>query len=75
MKVFKTELEKEFNATGIKRTKPKIVYSKKRQTGERLDFDADKKRQALPPGLRISKTGKKYYEYRKSRSDIKGLGI
>jgi len=75
MGIFKKELEKEFNSTGIKRLKPKVVYSKKRQTGKRLDLEADKKRKALPSGLRISKNGKKYYEYRKNRTDIQGLDI
>lgn len=77
MNIFKEEIKKEFevNVSGIKSRTPKVVYSKKRQTGKRLDFEADKKRKALPPGLRISKNGKKYYEYRKDRTDIKGLGI
>lgn len=74
MKFFKEELQKEFNPVGIKRKKPKVVYSKNRQTGKRKDFEADKKRDALPPGLRISKSGKKYYEYRKNRTDT-NLGI
>jgi len=75
MGFFKEELMSDGNVGGIKSKRPKVVYSKKRQTGERLDFDADKKRTALSPGLRISKNGKKYYEYRKNRSDIKGLDI
>lgn len=74
MSFFKEELEKEYNV-GIKRRTPRVVYSKRRQTGKRLDFDADKKRKALPAGKRISKNGNPYYEYRKTRSDIKGLGI
>jgi hypothetical protein len=74
MSIFKEQLEKEFNATGIKRKSTKVVYSKKRQTGKRIDFEADKKRKALAPGLRISKSGKKYYEYRKNRTDL-NLGI
>jgi len=75
MGFFKEQLEKEFNPTGVKKLKPKVVYSKKRQTGKRIDLVADKKRKALSPGKRISKTGKTYYEYRKNRTDIQGLGI
>ena len=55
-----------------KRTKkPKIVYIKNRQIGS-SDLKKDRKRKALPPGKRISKYGKVYYEYRKNRSDKKG---
>ena len=73
--IFKEEFEKELNATGIKQLKPKVVYSKKRQTGHRIDIEADRKRKAMPSGKRISKTGKPYYEYRKNRTDFKGLNI
>jgi len=73
--VFKEELEKEMNAVGMKKKKPKVVYSKQRQTGKRIDINADKKRAALPSGKRISKNGKVYYEYRRNRTDIKGLKI
>lgn len=74
MGFFKEKLDEEYNA-GIKKRTPRVIYAKKRQTGKRLDFDADKKRKSLPPGLRVSKSGKKYYEYRKTRSDISGLNI
>jgi len=50
-----------------------IVKKQKKVKGNRK---ADKKRQALPPGKRISKNGKIYYEYRSNRSDLnkkKGL--
>lgn len=43
------------------------------QTGRTIDI-IDVKRQALPPGMRISKNGKPYYENRKNRSDS-GSGI
>jgi hypothetical protein len=75
MNFFRKELDKELNPVGIKKLTPEIVYSKKRQTGNRIDFDADKKRTALPAGKTISKNGNFYYEYRKSRSDLKGLNI
>ena len=41
------------------------------QTGHTIDA-IDVRRQALPPGKRISKTGKVYYENRKNRSDQNG---
>lgn len=33
----------------------------------------DRKRRAIAPGKRVSKNGKIYYEYRKNRSDVKGV--
>jgi hypothetical protein len=35
----------------------------------------DKKRNALPPGKRISKSGKVYYEKRRNRSDLSGTKV
>lgn len=35
----------------------------------------DKKRIALPPGKRVSKNGKEYWESRTNRSDKKGSAI
>jgi len=75
MNVFKSEVMKDVNVAGLKRKNPLVVYSKKKQTGKRVDFEADKKRKALPAGKRISKNGKSYYEYRKNRTDIQGLNI
>jgi hypothetical protein len=57
------------------RKKPKVVYSRKRQTGKRESLKGDKKRKALPPGKRISKSGNVYYEYRRNRSDLPGKKI
>jgi ferredoxin-fold anticodon binding domain-containing protein len=68
--VFKETLEKEMNSIGMKVKKPKVIYSKKRQTGSRKSIVADKAILAMPSGKRISKTGKPYYEYRKNRTDI-----
>lgn len=65
---------KEMNAVGIKKLKPKVSYVKDRQVG-RSNASRDKKRSAMPPGKRISKSGKTYYEYRRSRSDIVGKKI
>ena len=73
--VFKEELEREMNSIGIKPKRPKVVYSRRRQTGIRIDLEADEKRKAMPSGKRISKNGKPYYEYRKNRTDISGFKI
>jgi len=71
--VFKGELiDMAVNPTANRR-KPRVVYSKQRQTGVRISLGADRKRGALPPGKRISKNGKPYYEYRKNRTDKTGL--
>jgi len=73
--VFKEVLDAEMNSIGVKSKKPHVVYTKRRQTGHRISLDADKKRNALPPGKRISKNGKEYWEYRQSRTDYPGLKI
>lgn len=39
---------------------------------EKYSESRDKKRRALPPGKRISRSGRVYYEYRKNRSDLSG---
>jgi hypothetical protein len=56
--------------------KPTIVYTKNKQTGT-SNKPIDKTRHALPPGKRISKLGKPYYEYRQRHTDKPGtmLGI
>lgn len=68
--MFKLELEKERKILGFKSPK-KIVYATEHQTGK-TNVKRDKARKALPPGKRISKTGKIYYEGRKNRSDLPG---
>jgi hypothetical protein len=73
--VFKEVMDAEMNSIGVKAKKPKVVYATRRQTGNRVSLDADKKRKALPPGKRVSKNGKEYYENRKSHSDFAGLNI
>ena len=40
------------------------------QTGNRMSISRDYARKSLPPGQRISKTGKIYWETRKNRTDI-----
>ena len=43
-----------------------------KQTGTRKSVKADKRVKALPPGRRVSKTGKRYTETRRNRSDRVG---
>jgi len=45
------------------------------QTGKIKSIARDAARKAKAPGLRISKTGKKYWESRKSRSDVPGTRL
>lgn len=73
--VFKEVLDAEMNSLGLKQKKPRVVYSTRHQTGKRISYEADKKRDAMPSGKRISKNGNVYYESRKNRADIKGLRI
>ncbi|MHA1865893.1 MAG: hypothetical protein ACTSWZ_05230 [Candidatus Heimdallarchaeaceae archaeon] len=54
------------------RKKPRVVKASKHQTGKRKSIKLDRKRKAMKPGKRISKSGKVYYEYRRNRSDLKG---
>jgi len=48
----------------------KYKQTGKKQTSKALNYD--KKRKALPPGKRKSKSGKIYIETRRNRSDKKG---
>lgn len=41
-----------------------------KQHGTRKSLKSDVKKRALPPGKRISKSGKKYTETRRNRSDV-----
>lgn len=53
---------------------PKVLVILKKQSGKsNVKYDA--RLTALPPGKRISKTGKVYWETRKNRSDKKGKRI
>ena len=54
---------------------PKVLKIIKYQTGKRESLKADRKRKALPPGKRISRTGKIYWETRRNRSDLPGKNI
>lgn len=54
-----------------KRKLPYTIKSSKRQVGI-SDKAKDKKRTALAPGRRKSKSGREYTENRKNRSDLSG---
>ncbi|MEM0488766.1 MAG: hypothetical protein QW707_06145 [Candidatus Bathyarchaeia archaeon] len=49
----------------------RILKAVNYQTGRSVTL-VDRKRKALPPGLRISRTGRRYWETRKNRSDLRG---
>ena len=61
---------KKYKGYNIK-TKPKVVDVVDFQSGERKDALKDIKRNALPPGKRLSRNKKFYTETRKNRSDRK----
>lgn len=58
------------------RKKYRVAPSRRsRQTGKRKSLSMDRARKAKPPGKRISKSGKTYYERRRNRSDRRGKRI
>ncbi len=68
MDFIKEEMDKEFSSIGFKNQRRNLRKGD-HQTGK-SNIARDKKREALMPGKRISKTGKIYYEFRKNRSDL-----
>lgn len=66
MDFIKRELNKEFEAIGFENQRRNLRVLK--QVGS-SNLSRDKKRDALMPGKRVSKTGKVYWETRKNRSD------
>jgi len=69
MDFIKSEIQKEFTSVGFRNQRKNLRVLK--QVGK-TNASVDKKRDALVPGKRISKTGKVYWETRKNRSDAKG---
>lgn len=55
--------------------KEKILRGLPQVPGTRKSLRRDQARKARAPGLRISKTGKKYWETRQNRSDQKGTTL
>ena len=72
MDFFESEKAKEFEAIGFRNQRRNLRVLK--QVGK-SDKVRDAERKALLPGKRISKTGNKYWETRKNRSDSKGSNI
>ena len=70
MNMFESAFKSERKSLGFKSLR-KSVTRRGEQTGT-SNKKRDKARKAMPPGKRISKTGKIYYESRRSRSDIYG---
>jgi len=50
--------------------RPVVIKVIRKQSGVRKSISRDRKRKALPPGKRRSKTGRIYWETRKNRSDL-----
>jgi len=50
----------------------RTVKVSENQSGKRISVPRDRKRSALAPGKRISKTGNAYWETRRNRSDNPG---
>lgn len=68
-----------FNEKNIKERQKVVGFKSLRKPLKEVEHQTgtthkkrDKVRKAMPPGKRISKTGKVYYEYRKNRTDLKG---
>jgi len=59
----------------VKRLVRPMILRVLRQTGVRRSLKIDKKRRALLPSKRRSRTGKVYWETRRNRSDVKGKRI
>lgn len=72
MDFIKKEKDEMFKPVKIKPLR-KVVYTTD-QIGK-TKVPKDRKRDALPPGKRISKTGKVYWETRANRSDKPGRKI
>jgi hypothetical protein len=51
--------------------RPRIITRLNRQTGSRKDKEQDLRIIALPSGERESRKGKRYWETRKNRSDLR----
>ncbi len=51
-------------------TRPRVLKGSSRQTGTSVT-KIDRKKTAMAPGKRISKSGTVYYEYRTNRTDLR----
>jgi len=68
MRFIKKEINEEFKPIRVKSLMKNVKILKQVGTS---NIKRDAERKALPPGKRISKTGKVYWETRKNRSDLK----
>ena len=66
--------KKPFKIRAIPKKHGRVISISKKQIGKSV-YKKDYAKKAMPPGLRISKDGHKYYEHRKNRSDILGKRI
>lgn len=73
MDFIKAEMDKEFNAVGLRSLRKNLRVLPQVKVKENKSIDATRK--ALAPGKRISKTGKVYWETRSNRSDALGKKI
>jgi len=69
---FKAEMIKDARDQGV--DQGKVVKEFDYQLGK-TNKRVDSRRIALPPGKRISKSGKIYFESRKNRSDLTGSNV
>lgn len=51
---------------------PAVLSKASHQSGASRNPALDAKRMALPPGKRVSRTGRIYWETRRNRSDLEG---
>lgn len=72
MDFIKAQIDGEFQTLGFKNQRRNLKPLP--QTGS-TSVKRDRKREALMPGKRKSKTGKIYWETRKNRSDAKGSKV
>lgn len=72
MDLIKAEMDSDFDAVGFRSQRRNLRVLPQRGT---TTVSEDIKRKALLAGKRISKTGKKYWETRKNRSDKKGTNL
>lgn len=78
--------DEQADAAGLSKEKKKEMKEKLRKQRvllvgpqqnkpKKIDLEADKERDAFPPGKRVAKDGDIYYEYRKNRTDKIGKKI
>lgn len=57
-------------STKLKFRKPKTIKVMTQTHKGNVDKEADAKRTAMKAGLRVSRTGRQYYERRANRTDV-----